>query len=107
MLRPSRARCIWRRRSAGESAIKSFENSFEGDDSAGIIDPFSVYEGLLLPDNDKTSEGNLVSCPKCFANNWSTEIVFPEGIPPDIGAADNRLDEEKMAQLAIDRESNC
>ena len=49
--------------------MKSFVKSLEGDDSAGIIDPFSVYDGLLLPDNAKTSEGNRVSWPRCFANN--------------------------------------
>ena len=91
MLWPSRARATCRLRSAGPSATNSRVNSLAGEVSAGIIEPFSVYDGLLAPPKPRTSEGKRVWCPKCRASNWSSDSVFFVCAEPDIGAAVSRL----------------
>jgi len=58
-----------RRRCWGESSINSCANNREGESCGGIIAPFSVYEGLVLPPVLSTSEGNRVASPRCFARN--------------------------------------
>jgi hypothetical protein len=65
-------------------------NTWDGESSAGIIDPFSVYEGLLLPESPSTSDGNRVWLPKCLAKSWSSEMLLRE-TEPLIGAAESRL----------------
>ena len=59
--------------------------------SAGIIAPFSVYEGLVELLVFSTSEGKRVSWPRCFAISWSRETVLREVVPREFGQAEKML----------------
>jgi hypothetical protein len=75
-----------------ESATKSRVNTRAGESSAGIMAPFSVYDGLLAPERPSTSDGKRVRSPRCLDSSWSSEIVLRVCAEAVIGAAERRLD---------------
>jgi len=63
-------------------------NSRGGDDSAGIIDPFSVYDGLLVFECPRTNEGNRVRIPRFFPLNRASQIDITGAYPDTHGSGD-------------------